>query len=57
LIIVSYDWFYTLSYSDNAKNQNYADGEDGRLLAESLEMTFREYRKHIEIAEFSLTIG
>ena len=48
---------FTIEITLSSEYQNYADGEDGVVLAESLEMTFREYHKHIDIAEFSLIIS
>ena len=48
---------FSIEITLSSEYQHYSEGENGEMLAESLEITFREYHKHIEIAEFSLIIS
>ena len=48
---------FTLEITLSSEYKHYADGENGGLLAESLEKTFREYNDSIELAEFILIIS
>ena len=48
---------FTLEITLSSEYKTYADGENGGLLAESLERTFREYNESIELAEFNLIIS
>ena len=48
---------FTLEITLSSEYKSYAEGENGGLLAESLERTFREYNNSIELAEFNVIIS
>ena len=48
---------FTLEITLSPEYKAYAEGENGELLAESLERTFRGYNDSIELDEFSIIIS